>query len=427
VHVSRSDGLTGAHPATLAQQRALVESLGGSYHQVVGDDVPRALLDFARAENATQLVLGASRRGRLAQLLTPGIGVTTTKLSGSIDVHLVTHEHVRTGRGRLPRISGGLTLRRRLAGAALAAVLLPLLTLVLTQLRGSLDLSNDILLFLLAVVAVALVGGLWPATAAAIVGSLLLNYYFVSPIHTFTIAERNNALALLVFLTVAAMVSAVVDLAARRTSEAARASAEAETLSTLAGDVLRGDAALPALLDRIRQTFGLTSVALLERGPEAAADGGQRRFGWRSAHRHGPTEPPADPARPRGWHLVAASGADPAGVPRTATPSCRSATTWHWCFAAGRCRPRTAGCWPRSAFRPRWHCSSGWSRPPPRPSRWPKPIAPGPRCSPRSATTCARRWPRRRPRSPRCAATTCRGARRSRPSCWPPPKNRWTG
>ena len=94
VHVVHADGLTDANPANLSRQRILVENLGGTYHQVVGDDVPRALLDFARAENATQLVLGASRRGRLARILAPGTGVTTTALSGSIDVHMVTHEQI---------------------------------------------------------------------------------------------------------------------------------------------------------------------------------------------------------------------------------------------------------------------------------------------------------------------------------------------
>ena len=63
MHVTKSDGLTGANPANLARQRQLVESLGGTYHQVVGDEIAEALLTFARAENATQLVLGASRRG----------------------------------------------------------------------------------------------------------------------------------------------------------------------------------------------------------------------------------------------------------------------------------------------------------------------------------------------------------------------------
>ena len=109
VHVTRSDGLTGASPADLAEQRQLVETLGGTYHQVVGDDVPDALLEFARAENATQLVLGASRRSRLAALLTgPGIGATTIRDSGDIDVHLVTHHQIGKGRG-LPDLRGSLT------------------------------------------------------------------------------------------------------------------------------------------------------------------------------------------------------------------------------------------------------------------------------------------------------------------------------
>jgi two-component system sensor histidine kinase KdpD len=101
VHVARSDGLADADPALLARQRLLVESLGGTYHQVVGTSIPDALLDFARGVNATQLVLGASRRGRLAQIFSPGVGVTTTARSGPIDVHLVTHgKSARAAAGR---------------------------------------------------------------------------------------------------------------------------------------------------------------------------------------------------------------------------------------------------------------------------------------------------------------------------------------
>ena len=119
VHVTKSDGLTGANPANLARQRQLVESLGGTYHQVVGDEISEALLTFARAENATQLVLGASRRGWLLALLTgPGIGSRTIRDSGAIDVHIVTHSHAGTRWGILPRYRGGITRRRQLAGFA---------------------------------------------------------------------------------------------------------------------------------------------------------------------------------------------------------------------------------------------------------------------------------------------------------------------
>jgi two-component system sensor histidine kinase KdpD len=242
-----------------------VEELGGSYHQVVGEDIPSALLAFARAENATQLVLGASRRSRIATVLTgPGIGAAVTRHSGDIDVHLVTHDQV--GRGlRLPVARRGLTARRRIQGGLLAVVALGLLTVVAANLRHTLTVASILLLFQLVVVSVALVGGMLPALGAAVLGSLLINYFFTPPLYTFTISEPNNALALLVFVVVAAMVSAVVDLAARRTSQASRARAEAETLSTLAGSVLRGETALPVLLERVRETFALRGVSLLER------------------------------------------------------------------------------------------------------------------------------------------------------------------
>ena len=296
VHVARSDGLTDASPANLARQRTLVESLGGTYHQVVGDDVPRALLDFARGVNATQLVLGASRRGRAARMFSPGVGAVTTELSGPIDVHLVTHEHVGHGARREIRLTGTLTLRRRLAGLLLAVAGLPLLTWLLANLRPTLSLPSDILIFLVAVVAIALVGGLYPALLAAVAGSVLLNYYFTLPIHQLTIADQENLLALVAFLLVGAAVSAVVDLAARRTREAARASADAEVLSTLAGSVLRGEHALPTLLERLRETFGLTAVTLLERRPD--------------------TPPGPDlQHNPHAWQVAATTGGPPSTSP----------------------------------------------------------------------------------------------------------------
>ncbi|QYC45545.1 Sensor protein KdpD [Nonomuraea coxensis DSM 45129] len=297
VHVAGAEGLAGADPAHLVRQRSLVESMGGTYHQVVGGDVPRALLDFARGVNATQLVLGASRRGRFAQILSRGVGVETASLSGSIDVHLVTHEEVKKGRRRPERARAALTRERRLAGWAVATAGLPALTATLAPFRDVLQLPSEILLFLLLVVCVALIGGMWPAIAAAVGGSLLLNWFFTPPVGHITIAHPENLLALIVFVLVAAGVSTIVDVAARRTRQAARAAAEAEVLSTLAGHVLRGDAALPSLLGRLRETFGLDSVTLLERVGNPTPD---------------------DQADPRAWRIVATSGNEPCTAPATA-------------------------------------------------------------------------------------------------------------
>ncbi|MFD4533244.1 ATP-binding protein [Kitasatospora sp. NPDC058397] len=264
VHVTRSDGLAGASSGALAQQRQLVETLGGSYHVVVGDDIPTALLTFARAHDATQLVLGTSRRGRINRFLTgPGIGETTVDDSEDIDVHMVTHEF--TGRGRLPSLGRRHSKRRTIAGYAAGLVVPWLLTALLSQAHESINLTTDALIFQLGVVIVALLGGATSALLASVSASLLLNYYFIPPIHALTIGETNNIVALVVFASVALAVATIVDHASRLTSRAARATAEAETLSTLAGSVLRGADALSALMEKSRTAFGMQAVALLSR------------------------------------------------------------------------------------------------------------------------------------------------------------------
>jgi len=265
VHVTATDGLAGADPSVLETQRALATTLGGSYHQVVGEHVPRALVEFARSVNATQLVIGVSRRGWLTSLLTgPGIGATTIREAGDIDVHIVAH--AAAGRRSLPRLGGALTLRRRLIGFALTVLGLPALTALLTSFRSDESITSDVLAFQLFVVIVALVGGIWPALIAAVAAGLLLDFFFVDPLYTITIAEPLHLLALIIFILVAVLVSIVVDQAARRSRAAARSGAEAETLAAVAGSVLRGQDALDALVTQLREAFGMTSVLLLEKG-----------------------------------------------------------------------------------------------------------------------------------------------------------------
>ena len=202
VHVSQSHGLTGADPRQLRQQRQLTEDLGGSYHQIVGDNVPDALLSFAHAENATQLVLGGSRQSLLASMFSGlGIGATCIRDSGDIDVHIVTHSQV--GKGRLPRRQGALSVRRQVQGFALAVALPVLITVALSVAQGPLNLASDVLAFQLAIIVVALVGGLWPAILAAVSCSMLLNYFFTPPLRAFTIAETNDAVAVGAFVLVA--------------------------------------------------------------------------------------------------------------------------------------------------------------------------------------------------------------------------------
>ncbi|MGA1812148.1 ATP-binding protein [Frondihabitans sp. 4ASC-45] len=274
VHVSRQDGLAETHPGALASQRALAEKLGGSYHQVMGDDVPRALVEFAKSMNATQLVIGVSRRSRLAAALSgPGIGATVIRESGAIDVHIVSHARA-GGQFTLPRVGGALTLQRRLIGLALTIALGPLVTWLLTALRSDDTLTSDVLVYQLLVVVIALVGGIWPALVAAVLSGLTLDYFFVQPIHSVTIDQPLHFIALGLYVVNGLLVSYVVDQAARRSRSAARALAESELLATVAGSVLRGQDALEALVSRTREVFGLTSVRVLADG-EVVSESGQ--------------------------------------------------------------------------------------------------------------------------------------------------------
>jgi two-component system sensor histidine kinase KdpD len=270
LHVVPEDGLTGVAPAVLDAQRTLLESLGGSYHQTTGEDVVDALLQFAEAENVTQIVLGASRHGRLASLLRAGVGERTIRGSGPIDVHIVTHkEAAGSAVLRLPRPSRGTGPRRYWAALAGAVMLLPVLTLLLTALRDRLGLSSDLVIYLLAVVVVALVGGLYPALFAAVAGALLADYYFTAPVHSLAMERPDEITALVVFIATAALVGTAAGTAAQRTHQAVRATSEARALSRLAAAMMRGQD-LTALVEQIRENFGLRAISLLERDPEAS-------------------------------------------------------------------------------------------------------------------------------------------------------------
>jgi two-component system sensor histidine kinase KdpD len=260
VHVLRSDGLTGVPADAITKYRRLAEDLGGTLHTVVGDDVPTALLDFAQGVNATQLVLGTSRRSRLARLFHEGIGATTVQESGPIDVHMVTHDQA-AGR-RQSRWTRPTLPRSRTPIGWVAAIFLPLLVALFGR---HVSQATDAVAFVLATVITAIVGGLGPALLAAALSGGLLDFFFTQPYHSLTIHDPDNVVALVVMVTVAVLVSLVVDQATRRAKQAAQARTEAALLASYARTVLTDPHPLDRLLDKVRENFGLSSVALLER------------------------------------------------------------------------------------------------------------------------------------------------------------------
>lgn len=285
VHVRSADGLAEESPQALEAQRRLILDLGGSYHIVTGEDPAAALLDFARSVNATQIVVGISRHKKLASLignlLGGGVGTRVVRDSGDIDVHMVSHPL--GGRGAGPRRKRDLGRVRMTVGLILAVLLPAVLQLLLMVLNPERNVATVMLVQLSGSIGVALVGGLWPAILAALWSSLLVNYFSTPPVGTLTISDPQNLLALLVFVGVSAAVAVVVDMSARRSKEAARARAEATTLSDLARSASGADDMVLALLEQALGVFQVRGAAIfsLADSPGDGAASGTRGRKWR--------------------------------------------------------------------------------------------------------------------------------------------------
>jgi two-component system sensor histidine kinase KdpD len=273
VHVAIDDGLHRGDTDALASQRRLVIELGGTVHEVVGNNTAESLTAFAKREKATQLVLGATRRSRWHELVHGSFVARVTRLAGEIDVHIIAHQAGADGdeSGRSPmRASPGLERRRVIAAWAATLVGLPLLMLATVPFRDHIALSTELLLALSLVLALAALGGKAVAAVAAVASSLLVNWYYVPPYGTLTIAEGENLTALLIFVAVAVAVGTLVDVAAQNALEARRARLEAEALARSTTSLAADPDPLPRRVEQLRETFGLDGVRIAGTDPRGA-------------------------------------------------------------------------------------------------------------------------------------------------------------
>ena len=266
VHVALGDGLSSGTNDALDAQRRLVRELGGAVHEVVGQSTAEALVGFARAEKATQLVIGSSRRSRWFELRHGSFVAAVSRLASGIDIHVIATERTGAGADASVRPEPAIEQRRQQAAWAVAAVGLPVLTVVAVAVREHLALSTVLLIYLAVVVAVSALGGRLVAVVTAVASSLLVNWFLVEPYYTFTIAEAENIVALVVYVAVGVTVGWLVDIAARSGAQATTARAEAEALARAAADLSTGGDALPGLIDHVRTTFALDGVRLRDLG-----------------------------------------------------------------------------------------------------------------------------------------------------------------
>jgi two-component system sensor histidine kinase KdpD len=276
VHIAIDDGLSQVDNESVEMQRSLVTELGGTVFNIVGHDTAEALAAFARREKATQLVLGATRRSRWHEIVHGSFVARITRLAGDIDIHVIARgDELPDARSKRLQPPVAIERRRLVAAWLLAVIGIPALIAATIPFRANLALSTEILLVLSLVIAVSAIGGRLVAAASAVLSSLLVNWYFVRPYHTLTIASGENVVALVVFVVVAYTVGSLVNTSSRRSMEARRARLEAEALAHSAAGLTGDPDPVPKLIDQLRATFGFDGVILLQSDKDGAVVLGQ--------------------------------------------------------------------------------------------------------------------------------------------------------
>ena len=261
VHVVKADEIRHV-PADTSIARELVEEFEGKFQEVVDDDTATALVAFARSERGTQIVLGASRPRPWWR---PANGVVEKVLrhARDLDVHIISVGGERPPHVHRPRQTERVTRRRKVIATVVTLLLMPLLTIVMTQIRSSLSLSTVFLVYLVAILALTTWAGAIVGVLGAVLASGFENYYFVKPLHTLDVARPDDVVAIVAFLVFAVAASVIVSRFAQSTHEADRARVEAQILAGAAASVATSHEDLQPMLEALRAVFAASSVALM--------------------------------------------------------------------------------------------------------------------------------------------------------------------
>ena len=217
----------------IADTLRLAESLGGeavtipSAERKIADDV----IGYAESHNVTHIIIGKSSRSRWFEILHGSVVHELVRRSGNISVHVIAGDAV--GGEPIPKKTvrtddGAETfdLRRYLVALMVVGVALG----VSEAIQPWLGIENVDLVFLTAVVGVAVRYGLLPSLVASIAASLCYNFFFLPPIYTFTITDPTNVVAFFFFIVMAVIVS---NVAARVRTQAVAAVSRARTTESL--------------------------------------------------------------------------------------------------------------------------------------------------------------------------------------------------
>jgi two-component system, OmpR family, sensor histidine kinase KdpD len=194
----------------VADTMRLAEALGGEAITVPGGDrsIADEVVAFAQANNVTQIIIGKSSRSRWFEILHGSVVHELVRRSGNISVNVIAGDELK--RDPIPKktvrpAEGVVPFDPWPCAVALLAVAAALA--VAHALQPVFGIENVDLVFLTAIVGIAVRYGLLPSLTATVAASLCYNFFFLPPIYTFTITDPNNVAAFVLFAIVAVIVS----------------------------------------------------------------------------------------------------------------------------------------------------------------------------------------------------------------------------
>ena len=229
VETSRSLRLGETGKNRIAECLRLAEHLGGEAVTLPAADVPTGVLEYARANNITHIVIAKSQRSRWSELWRSSITHQLIRQAGDISVHVIAEGQARDAaetKAEETPVELGFNPAQYLGTLGMVAVAL----VIGLGLKQFLDISNIALVFLGAVLSSAVTYGLWPSVFAALTSAMVYNFFFIPPLHTLTIGDPENALALFFFVVVAVVTG---NLTARIRAQAISAGQRARTMEEL--------------------------------------------------------------------------------------------------------------------------------------------------------------------------------------------------
>lgn len=234
IETRRTLQLSEADRDQIAQCLRLAEQLGGEAATIPGNarSLAEDITSYARSRNITHVVIGKSNRSRLFEILNGSVVHDLVRQSGSISVHVIAGVEPETL--SKPSDRNSLVNKRGFkAGPYAVAASAVLVALgVAIAVRPVVGIESVDLVFITAIVGIAVRYGLLPSLAASVLASLSYNFFFLPPTYTFTITEPTNVASFILFSLVAFLVS---NVAAMVGSQAAIAVARARTTEQLYG------------------------------------------------------------------------------------------------------------------------------------------------------------------------------------------------